>query len=91
MHMRTEIEIDFHFSLLCCSWAMKFMKRRAAEKKSHKLLGRRERKKVFTEQSMIAICFVIEDMLEVNDCIKQQKPYDHKNMSNNKNKNKLQN
>lgn len=26
--------------------------------------------KKFTEPSMIAICFVIEDMLEVNDCIK---------------------
>lgn len=52
---------------------MKFiMKRRIAEKKSHKLLdGERDEK--FTEPGMIAICFVIEDMLEVNDCIKKRK------------------
>lgn len=41
---------------------------------------------------MIAICFVIEDMLEVNDCIRnREKNFDHKNMSSNKNKNKLLN
>lgn len=44
------------------------------EKESERMRGRwREKEKTgreFTEPSMIAICFVIEDMLEVNDCIK---------------------
>lgn len=45
-----------------------------AEKKSHKLLVEvREWDEKFTELSMIAICFVIEDMLEVNDCIKYRR------------------